>query len=88
MENNVFHQNSIDKQKIAHRIELIRELTTDLYRFMTFRQSSNFDALLEYYSENLEEIYNDIRDISDQEFENRIYLLTQSINQIKHYAIN
>ena len=84
---NVFSQNIPNQTKLKKRMELIKQLATDLNKHFLFRDTLNFNFLLHLYSSKLEDLYNHGTEMSDGAFTERIELLDQSLIEMQEYII-
>ena len=86
---NTFAKHTQNNKKIlSNRITMIQQLTSVVHNHILFQDTLNFNFLFHLYSTKLEDLYNRLPEISEKEFEHRVDVLSQSVEQLKPFIIS
>jgi len=78
---------SMMKNNIKNRIRKLNDTSAEVNNHFVFKENLNFNFLYYLYSQNLEYLFNNLDKISEKEFNEKMGLLDQTVQRIKHYVI-
>ena len=86
-ETTIFKPKQPTQEISMNRITKITVLLKYFNQNFVFEDKLRFNFLLHLFSTKLQDLYDNLDQISDREFDDRMHLLSESLNEIQPYSV-
>ena len=83
----IFYEELAGMIKLQSRLDRIHQIINNFHNHFIFKDEVNFNFLLTLYSQKLKEICNSVEKIDNQDFNQRIELLENAIENIRPFIL-
>ncbi|MHA1584431.1 MAG: hypothetical protein ACTSWL_04195 [Promethearchaeota archaeon] len=83
----IFYEELAGMINLQLRLDRIQQIINNFHNHFIFKDGVNFNFLFCLYSQKLKEIYNSIEKIDNQDFNQRIELLQNAIENIRPFIL-